>query len=33
MNKKANMILKDEVLNDYKEQWARFDPKATGFME
>lgn len=33
MNKKANMILKDEVLLDYKVQWAKFDPKGTGFME
>lgn len=33
MNKKANMILKDEQLIDYKVQWAKFDPKGTGFME
>lgn len=33
MNKKANRILKDEVLNDYKAQWAKFDPKGTGFIE
>lgn len=33
MNKKANMILKDNDLFEYKEQWAQFDPKGTGFMK
>jgi len=33
MNKKANMILKDEVLNDFKEQWSKFDNKGTGFID
>mmetsp|Transcript_20497 Transcript_20497/g.20233 ORF Transcript_20497/g.20233 Transcript_20497/m.20233 type:complete len:84 (+) Transcript_20497:567-818(+) len=33
MNKKANRILKDEVLLEYKVQWAKFDPKGTGFIE
>lgn len=33
MNKKANMILKDEVLLNFKVQWAKLDPKGTGFIE
>ena len=33
MNKKANRILKDEVLLEYKVQWAKFDPKGTGFIK
>jgi hypothetical protein len=32
MNKKANMILKDEELLDFKVQWAKFDEKGTGFL-
>ena len=33
MNKKANMILKDDHLLTYKDEWAKFDTKGTGFME
>lgn len=33
MNKKANRILKDDTLMDYKSEWAKFDPKGTGFIE
>ena len=33
MNKKANRVLKDEVLMDYKVQWAKFDSKGTGFID
>ena len=33
MNKKANRILKDEVLLDFKLNWAKYDPKGTGFIE
>ena len=33
MNKKANMILKDNDLQNYKEEWAKFDPKGTGFIK
>lgn len=33
MNKKANMILKDNDLQNYKDEWAQFDPKGTGFIK
>ena len=33
MNKKANMILKDNDLQNYKKEWAQLDPKGTRFIK
>lgn len=32
-NTKANLILKEESLNDFVQKWSKYDPLATGFIK